>query len=91
MNYSYLKKEQEIIYKETKKLIKIFLYIENSVYLCHVHIFVFIETCKNIRINFYLLRTFTPHLGSFCVVSFFTTFRPNFTSGLLQVIYRDLG
>ena len=26
----------------------------------------------------------------FCVVSSFTTFRPNFTSGLLQVIYRDL-
>ena len=46
----------------------------------------------NLRINFYLLRTFCPHLGSFfCVVSSFTTFRPNFTSGLLQVIYRDLG
>ncbi len=43
------------------------------------------------RINFYLLRTFCPHLGSFCVVSFFTTFRPNFTSGLLQVINCDLG
>ena len=26
------------------------------------------------------------NLGSFCVVSSFTTFRPNFTSGLLQVI-----
>ena len=33
---------------------------------------------------FYLLRTF--FLISFCVVSSFTTFRPNFTSGLLQVI-----
>ena len=32
------------------------------------------------------MRTFCPHLGSFCVVSSFTTFRPNFTSGLLQVI-----
>ena len=42
-------------------------------------------------IFFYLLRTFCPHLGSYCVVSSFTTFRPNFTSGLLQVIYRDLG
>ena len=41
-----------------------------------------------LRINFYLLRTFCPHLGSFCVVSSFTTFRPNFTSGLLQVIYK---
>ena len=41
----------------------------------------------NLRINFfYLLRTFCPHLSSFCVVSSFTTFRPNFTSGLLQVI-----
>ena len=36
---------------------------------------------------FYLLRTFCPHLGSFCVVSSFTTFRPNFTSGLLQAIF----
>ena len=45
----------------------------------------------NLRINFYSLRTFCPHLGSFCVFSSFTTFRPNFTSGLLQVIYRDLG
>ena len=40
----------------------------------------------NLRINFYLLQTFCPHLGSFCVVSSFTTFRPNFTSDLLQVI-----
>ena len=42
----------------------------------------------NLRINFYLLRTFCPHLGSFffCVVSPFTMFQPNFTSGLLQVI-----
>ena len=45
----------------------------------------------NLRINFYLLWTFCPHLSSFWVVSSFTTFRPNFTSGLLQVIYRDLG
>ena len=40
----------------------------------------------NLRINFYLLQTFCPHLGSFCVGSSFTTFWPNFTSGLLQVI-----
>ena len=45
----------------------------------------------NLRINFYLLQTFCPHLGSLCVVSSFTTFRTNFTSGLLQVIYRNLG
>ena len=32
------------------------------------------------------MRTFCRHLGSFCFVSSFTTFRPNFTSGLLQVI-----
>ena len=43
---------------------------------------------KRELIFFYLLRTFCPHLGSFCVVSSFTMFRPNFTSGLLQVIYR---
>ena len=42
----------------------------------------------NLRSNFYLLRTFCPHFGSFfCVVSSFTTFRPNFTCGLLQVIF----
>ena len=29
------------------------------------------------KINFYLLQPFCPHLGSFCVVSSFTTFRPN--------------
>ena len=46
----------------------------------------FVKQPKKLRINFYLLRTFCPHLGSFCVVSSFTTFRPNFTSGLLQVI-----
>ena len=40
----------------------------------------------NLRINFYLLQTPCPHLGSFCVVSSFTMLRPNFTSGLLQVI-----
>ena len=40
----------------------------------------------NLRINFHLLQTFCPHFGSFCVVSSFTTFPPNFTSGLLQVI-----
>ena len=34
----------------------------------------------NLRINLYLLRTFCPHLGSFCVVTSFTTFRPNFTT-----------
>ena len=39
----------------------------------------------NLRINFYLLRTFTTHLGSFCVVSSFNTFRPNFTSGHLRI------
>ena len=32
------------------------------------------------------MQTFCPHLGSFCVVSSFTKFRPNFTFGLLQVI-----
>ena len=47
----------------------------------------------NLRLNFYFLRTFFPHLGRFffCVVSSFITFRPNFTSGFLRVIYRDLG
>ena len=35
---------------------------------------------------FHWLRTICPHLGIFYVVSFFTTFRPNFTSGLLQMI-----
>ena len=62
----------------------------------HTHIYIYIyhlnvPTERIPRINFYLLRTFCPHLGSFCVVSSFTTFRPNFTSGLLQVIYHDLG
>ena len=42
------------------------------------------------RINFYLLRTFCPHLGSFFLF-LLTTFGPNFISGLLQMINRDLG
>ena len=45
----------------------------------------------NLRINFFFIADLFPHLGSFCVVSSFTTFRPNFISGLLRVIYRDLG
>ena len=60
---------------------------------CKIRIFILVFNWNhfemrlfNLRINFYLLRTFPPHLGSFCVVSSFTTFRPNFTSGLLQVI-----
>ena len=33
-----------------------------NIYICiYIHIYM--------RINFYLLRTFCPHLGSFCVVS----------------------
>ena len=51
----------------------------------------FVSVYVFLRINFYLLRTFCPHLGSFCIVSSFTAFRPNFTSGLLQGIYRDHG
>ena len=38
----------------------------------------FEDEAFNLRINFYLLQTFPLHLGSFCVVSSFTTFRPNF-------------
>ena len=46
----------------------------------------------NLRINFYLLRTFCSHLGSLGGgLLLLTTFRPNFTSGLLQVINCDLG
>ena len=55
-------------------------------------VLVLCEMKTALRINFFfLLRTFCPHLGSFCVVPSFTTFRPNFTSGLLRVIYRNLG
>ena len=46
----------------------------------------------DVRINFLFIADFFLILvGFFCVVSSFTTFRSNFTSGLLQVIYRDLG
>ena len=31
---------------------------------------------------FLFIADFSPHLGSFCVVSSFTMFWPNFTSGL---------
>ena len=40
------------------------------------------------RINFLFIADFFVFiLVVFCVVSSFTTFRPNFTSGLLQVIF----
>ena len=42
------------------------------------------------RVNFYLLRTFCPHLCSL-LLFLLTTFQRSFTSGLLQVINRDLG
>ena len=42
-------------------------------------------------IFFYLLQTFCPHLGKFFFVVSSSLFQPNFTSGLLQVINRDLG
>ena len=51
-----------------------------------IYIYIYIYIYLRIIFLFYLLRTFCPHLGSFCVVSSFTTFRPNFTSGLLQGI-----
>ena len=45
------------------------------------------KNCYTEKVNFlFIADFFSPHLGSFCVVSSFTTFRPNFTSGLLQVI-----
>ena len=44
----------------------------------------------NLRIDFLLMADFFS--SSWCFFFFFfTTFRPNFTSGLLQVINRDLG
>ena len=65
-----------------------------------MYLFIYIQIAKEIdklRINFYLLRTFCPHLSSlfyfylfilfFLCFSSFTTFRPNFTSGFLQVIF----
>ena len=68
-------------------------YMQNNIKNIGTTVTLYLQHFEEIksRINFYLLRTFPPHLGSFCVVSSFTTFRPNFTSGLLQVIYRDLG
>ena len=45
------------------------------------------KNSKNGENSFFISSGIFPsHLGSFCVVSSFTTFRPNFTSGLLQVI-----
>ena len=57
----------------------------STIYGSNTSVWILFVVNRN-RINFHLLWTFCPHLGSFCVVSSFTTFRPNFTSGLLQVI-----
>ena len=50
------------------------------------------ENYSTLRINFFIYcRLFVLILvGFFLCCFFFTTFRPNFTSGLLQVINRDL-
>ena len=75
-DYNTIKQIQSNKYNQTNTIKPQFVQ-----YICNITLF---------RINFYLLRTFCPHLGSFCffcVVSSFTTFRPNFTSGLLQVIF----
>ena len=47
-----------------------------------------ISTLKgnSLKLIFIFCGLFCPHLGSFRVVSSFTMFRPNFTSGLLQGI-----
>ena len=66
-----------LIYMYTEGLV-----LNNLLQLCH-------KTKSNennlnkteVELILYLLRTFCPHLGRyFCVVSSFTTFRPNFTS-----------
>ena len=45
----------------------------------------------NLRINFFIYcGLFVLILVIFVLFLLFTTFWPNFTSGLLQVIYRDL-
>ena len=48
---------------------------------------------KEIRLS---IISFVNELEQICLLLFlhivsFTTFQPNFTSGLIQVIYRDLG
>ena len=59
----------------------------------HSFSFVILFNWIILRLGFLIWELiFCPHLGScflgfFCVISRFTTFRPNFTSGLLQVIF----
>ena len=73
------------------------LSIYNLTYIIGMTVFIgntFEMRLLNLRINFYLLRIFCPHLGRvvfFIFLFLLTMFRPNFTSGLLQVINRDLG
>ena len=52
-----------------------------------------LKTGHSMRINsfIFIANFLSSSWQIFCVVSSFTTFRLNFTSGLLQVIYRDLG
>ena len=75
-----------------KYILDIYIYIFNSWKIfCNLRFHEVYKTTFIMRTNFYLLRTFRPHLGRVfcvcaCVVSSFTTFRPNFTSGLLQVL-----
>ena len=81
-NLLMIKKSIAVYSNQDKKKIRI--YTQNRI--CNQRNFAR-RKISYIRINFYLLLTFCPHLGIFfCVVSSFTSFRPNFTSGLLQEI-----
>ena len=74
--------------KSYREIIQSVLYHSLRMSLSHYRNLTTFERIKRrMRINFYLLRTFCPHLGSFFFFFFFfTTFRTNFTSGLLQMI-----
>ena len=64
-----------------KPITKIIIIIINNFFNCNQ----FEMRLLNLIINFPIYcGLFCSHLGSFCVLSSFTTFRPNFTSGLLQ-------
>ena len=52
--------------------------------------FNYCETLGVLRINFFFLMQTFCHLSSFSFLFLLTTFRPNSTSGLLQVINRNL-
>ena len=82
------KMHYELSYKSVASILRHSL----SIYICVFNWNHFEMRLLNLRINFfYLLRTFYPHLGSFCVVFLSLRFGQISPLAFFRLFYRDLG